>query len=80
MVVYLQKSKGSEEFHQILDFLNSSHIRYALTENPTIYASLMKQFWQTNTARTLDNREIEINASIDGKVKTVTEASSISKC
>ncbi|GJU81970.1 hypothetical protein Tco_1284335 [Tanacetum coccineum] len=48
---------------------------YALTENPTIYVSLIKQFWETDTARTLDNGEIELTATIDGKVKIVTEAS-----
>ncbi|GJX11344.1 hypothetical protein Tco_0201203 [Tanacetum coccineum] len=48
---------------------------YALTANPTIYVSLIKQFWQTATAKTLDNGKIELTATIDGKVKTVTEAS-----
>ncbi|GJW34560.1 putative ribonuclease H-like domain-containing protein [Tanacetum coccineum] len=33
------------------------------------------QFWNTATAKTLDNGEIEITATIDGKVKIVTEAS-----
>ncbi|GJZ03339.1 hypothetical protein Tco_0536614 [Tanacetum coccineum] len=75
MVAYLQKTEGSEGFHQIVDFLNTSHIRYALTENPTIYVSLIQQFWNTATTRTLDNREIKITAIIDGKVKIVTEAS-----
>ncbi|GKC45517.1 hypothetical protein Tco_1063239 [Tanacetum coccineum] len=74
MVAYLKKPEGSEGFHQIVDFLNASHIRYALTENPTIYVSPIKQFWQTATARTLDNGEIELTAIIDGTVKTVTEA------
>ncbi|GJZ61339.1 hypothetical protein Tco_0617476, partial [Tanacetum coccineum] len=32
-------------------------------------------FWQTATARTLDNGEIEISAIIDGKAMIVTEAS-----
>ncbi|GJV21897.1 hypothetical protein Tco_1370917, partial [Tanacetum coccineum] len=32
-------------------------------------------FWETATARTLDNGEIELTAIIDGKVKIVTEAS-----
>nr|GEW61013.1 xylulose kinase-1 [Tanacetum cinerariifolium] len=50
-------------------------IRYDLTENPTIYVSLIQQFWQTATTCTLDNSEIEITATIDGKVKVVTEAS-----
>ncbi|GJS47153.1 hypothetical protein Tco_0597274 [Tanacetum coccineum] len=75
MVAYLKKPEESEEFHQIVDFLNASHIRYALTENPTIYVSLIKQFWETANARTLDNGEIELTATIDGKVKIVTEAS-----
>ncbi|GKB30762.1 hypothetical protein Tco_0870163 [Tanacetum coccineum] len=75
MVAYLKKPEGNEEFHQIVDFLNASHIRYALTENPTIYVSLIKRFWETATARTLDNGEIELTATIDGKVKIVTEAS-----
>ncbi|GJY88416.1 hypothetical protein Tco_0503044 [Tanacetum coccineum] len=75
MVVYLQKTEGSEGFHQIVDFLNTSHIKYALTENPTIYVSLIQQFWQTDTANTLDSGEIQITATIDGKVKLVFEAS-----
>ncbi|GJU27098.1 hypothetical protein Tco_1165719 [Tanacetum coccineum] len=75
MVAYLKKTKGSKGFHQIVDFLNSSHIRYALIENPTIYVSLIQQFWNTATARTLDNGEIEITATIDGKVKIVSKAS-----
>ncbi|GJZ51855.1 hypothetical protein Tco_0606370 [Tanacetum coccineum] len=75
MVAYLKNTEGSEGFHQIVDFLNASHIRYALTENPTIYVSLINQFWQTATTSTLDNGEIEISATIDGKVKIVTEAS-----
>ncbi|GKA60509.1 hypothetical protein Tco_0759916 [Tanacetum coccineum] len=75
MVGYLKKTEGSEGFHQIVDFLNTSHIRYALTKNLTIYVSLIQQFWQTATTRTLDNGEMEIIATIDGKVKTLTKAS-----
>ncbi|GJR46096.1 hypothetical protein Tco_1314199 [Tanacetum coccineum] len=75
MVAYLQKSEGSEGFHQIIDFLNASHIQYALPENPTIYVSFIKQFWKTATARTSANVEVELTATIDGQVKTITEAS-----
>ncbi|GJX65400.1 hypothetical protein Tco_0299743 [Tanacetum coccineum] len=71
MVAYLQKSEGSEGFHQIIDFLNASHIQYALTENATIYVSYIKQFWRTTSA----NGEVELTATIDGQVKTITEAS-----
>ncbi|GJT17269.1 hypothetical protein Tco_0875975 [Tanacetum coccineum] len=75
MVAYLQKSEGSEGFHQIIDFLSTSHIKYALTESPTIYVSLIEQFWQTASASTPENGEMEITATIDGKVKVVSEAS-----
>ncbi|GJX79320.1 hypothetical protein Tco_0327469 [Tanacetum coccineum] len=75
MVAFLNKSEGSEDFHQIIDFLNLSHIKYALTENPTIYTSLIQQFWETAFASTLENEEMEITATIDGRVKTITEAS-----
>ncbi|GJV51485.1 hypothetical protein Tco_1447226 [Tanacetum coccineum] len=75
MVAFLKKPEGSAGFHQIVDFLNSTHIKYALTENPTIYVSLIHQFWQTASASTSENGEMEITATIDGRVKTVTEAS-----
>ncbi|GJY05881.1 hypothetical protein Tco_0371821 [Tanacetum coccineum] len=75
MVAYLHKTKGSEGFHQIVDFLNTSHIKYALTENPTIHVSLIQQFWQTAVANTLDSGEVQITATINGKVKLVFEAS-----
>ncbi|GJT82639.1 hypothetical protein Tco_1056981 [Tanacetum coccineum] len=75
MVAYLQKPKGSEAFHQIVDFLNPSHIKYALIENPKIYISLIQQFWGTTTARTTHDGEVEITASIDGQIKTITEPS-----
>ncbi|GJV01161.1 hypothetical protein Tco_1334730 [Tanacetum coccineum] len=69
MVAYLQKSEGSEGFHQIVNFLTASHIRYALTESSTIHVSLIEQFWQIVTASTLENGDMEITAIIDGKVK-----------
>ncbi|GJV16806.1 hypothetical protein Tco_1362129 [Tanacetum coccineum] len=75
MVAYLKKPSRSEGFQEIVDFLNGSHIRYALTKNPTIYVSLIKKFWQTATVRTVDNGEQEITAIVDGKEFTVTEAS-----
>ncbi|GJR47297.1 putative reverse transcriptase domain-containing protein [Tanacetum coccineum] len=74
MVAFLKKPEGSAEFHQIVDFLNFTHIKYALTENPTIYVSLIHQFWKTASASTSENGEMEITATIDGRVKTVTES------
>ncbi|GJV86173.1 hypothetical protein Tco_1526071 [Tanacetum coccineum] len=75
MVALLEKTDRSEGFHQIVNFLNSSHMRFALSENPTIYDSHIKQFWQTATVNTLHNREQEITPIIDGHVKTITIAS-----
>ncbi|GJU38328.1 ribonuclease H-like domain-containing protein [Tanacetum coccineum] len=49
--------------------------QYALTENPTIYTSLIQQFWETASASTSENEEMEITATIDGRVKTITQAS-----
>ncbi|GJT69789.1 hypothetical protein Tco_1029075 [Tanacetum coccineum] len=70
-----EKTEGSEGFHQIIDFLTASHINYALTESPTIYASLIEQFWQTAALSTIEDGVMEITATIDGRVKTITEAS-----
>ncbi|GJW97129.1 hypothetical protein Tco_0178937, partial [Tanacetum coccineum] len=57
------------------DFLRDSNLRYVLTYNPTIYDSLVKQFWQTATANTIANGTLEINAAIDTIGYTITEAS-----
>ncbi|GKG52779.1 hypothetical protein Tco_0549891, partial [Tanacetum coccineum] len=75
MVAFLKKPEGSEGFHQIVDFLNSTYIQYALTENPIIYVSLIRQFWETASASTSENGKIEITATIDGRIRTITEAS-----
>ncbi|GJZ42874.1 reverse transcriptase domain-containing protein [Tanacetum coccineum] len=75
MVAFLQKPTGSEEFHQIVDFLAGSHIRYALTANPTIYTSLIEQFWQTATVETVNNGEQQLTVIVDGQTIAITEAS-----
>ncbi|GKE91951.1 hypothetical protein Tco_1573046 [Tanacetum coccineum] len=76
MVAYLEKSEGSEGFHQIIDFLTASHIKNALTECPTLYASPIEQFWQTTALSTTKDGVRGITATIDRKVKVfVSEAS-----
>nr|GFC81523.1 hypothetical protein [Tanacetum cinerariifolium] len=75
MVTFLKKSEGSEGFHQILDFLNSTHIKYALTTNPIIYVSLVYQFWETTSISTLEDGKMKITTTIGGRIKTITEAS-----
>ncbi|GJU40184.1 hypothetical protein Tco_1193141 [Tanacetum coccineum] len=75
MAAFLEKSTGSEEFHQVIDFLSQSHISYALTKKPDIYISFIKQFWRNAESYTDTDREVTITAIIDGQSKTITEAS-----
>ncbi|GJY92686.1 hypothetical protein Tco_0508468 [Tanacetum coccineum] len=74
-LVLLVKSEGNEDFHEIIDFLTSSHIYYALTECPTLYISLIEQFWQTAALSTTEDGVHAITATIDGRDKIITEAS-----
>ncbi|GKB05440.1 ribonuclease H-like domain-containing protein [Tanacetum coccineum] len=75
------RSKGGQHETKGIDgSLYKTGERYALTENPTIYVSLIQQFWNTATGRTLDNGEMEITATIDGKntsLKPILSESSI---
>ncbi|GJU19191.1 hypothetical protein Tco_1152533 [Tanacetum coccineum] len=73
MVAFLEKSTGSAGFHQIIDFLNQSHICYALTKKPEVCVSFIKQFWRSAEASTDDNGEVKINATIDGHSLSITE-------
>ncbi|GKD84467.1 hypothetical protein Tco_1355621 [Tanacetum coccineum] len=72
MVAFLEKLTESAGFEQIIDFLNASSIRYALTVNPTIYTSCIKQFWATAKVKTV-NGEVQIQALVDGKKVIITE-------
>ncbi|GKE14739.1 hypothetical protein Tco_1422316 [Tanacetum coccineum] len=51
MVAFLEKPTKFEGFEQIIDFLNASSIRYALTVNPTVYVSSIDQFWATTQVK-----------------------------
>ncbi|GJZ28576.1 hypothetical protein Tco_0573223 [Tanacetum coccineum] len=75
MAAFLEKSTGSEGFHQVINFLSQSHISYALTKKPKIYISFIKQFWRTAEASTDTDGEVTITAIIDGQSKTITKAS-----
>ncbi|GJS43581.1 hypothetical protein Tco_0568624 [Tanacetum coccineum] len=72
---FLEKSTGSAGFHQIIDFLNRSHICYALTKKPDVYISFIKQFWRSTEVPTAENGEVKITATIDGHSLTITEGS-----
>ncbi|GKD12485.1 hypothetical protein Tco_1196892 [Tanacetum coccineum] len=78
-VGFLKKPEESSGFAEIVDFLKGSKLRYALTCNPTIHDSLVKQFWQTATALTLANGTLELRATIYTLEYSITEASIRSK-
>ncbi|GKF45835.1 hypothetical protein Tco_0135637 [Tanacetum coccineum] len=78
-VGFLCKPEESAGSAEIIDFLRGSNLRYALTHNPTIYDSLVKQFWQTTTATTLANGTLELKAIIVNIEYTITKASIRSK-
>nr|GEV91885.1 putative ribonuclease H-like domain-containing protein [Tanacetum cinerariifolium] len=74
-VAYLEKGKGWEAYEHILDILNCSHIRYALTHRTTIvFDSLVKQFWATATVHTLEAGPSDIIATIDVNEVVVTKS------
>nr|GEU73458.1 copia protein [Tanacetum cinerariifolium] len=70
----LAKPAESEGFEQILDFLNGSSVRYALTASPIIRTSCIKQFWSTAKVKTV-NDEVRVQALIDAKRLTIKESS-----
>nr|GEZ61218.1 hypothetical protein [Tanacetum cinerariifolium] len=74
MIAILEKYEHIVNFHQIEDFVEASHIRYALTINPTVYVSHIRQFWSTARVKTSDE-ETKILATVDGKPITISESS-----
>nr|GEW60357.1 retrotransposon protein, putative, Ty3-gypsy subclass [Tanacetum cinerariifolium] len=73
MIAYLTKSDASEGFDQIIDFLNASSIKYALTVNPNIYVSCIKQFWSSVLVKKV-NDVTRLQALVDKKKVIITEA------
>nr|GFA21197.1 hypothetical protein [Tanacetum cinerariifolium] len=72
MIAYLTKLDASEGFEQILDFLNASVIKYALTVNPTIYVSCIKQFWSYVSLKKT-NDVVRLQDLIDRRKVIITE-------
>nr|GEW14729.1 hypothetical protein [Tanacetum cinerariifolium] len=74
MIAILEKYEHNQDFHQIVDFVEASHIRYALTINPTVYVSHIRQFWSTARVETSD-AETKILATVDSKPRIISESS-----
>ncbi|GJQ93413.1 hypothetical protein Tco_0004552 [Tanacetum coccineum] len=73
LVAFLEKPTKSAGFEEIVDFLNANPIKYALTVNPTVYCSCIKQFWDTVKAKTV-NGEVQLQALVDKKKVIITES------
>ncbi|GJZ05192.1 ribonuclease H-like domain-containing protein [Tanacetum coccineum] len=73
MVACLERSDKNAEFHQIVDFLTTSSIHYALTVSPTIYASYIEQFWATSKSKTVNDVK-QIHATVDDKIVVISES------
>nr|GEU99717.1 reverse transcriptase domain-containing protein [Tanacetum cinerariifolium] len=74
MIAILEKLEHNVDFHQTVDFVKASHIRYALTINPTLYVSHIQQFWSIARIETT-NEGTKILATVDGKPMTISESS-----
>lgn len=74
-LAFLGRAKGHEENEPMVDFLQRSKLRYALTHYPTIvHESLVKQFWATAATRSLPDKQTEIVAIVEGAEYVVTES------
>nr|GFA41979.1 hypothetical protein [Tanacetum cinerariifolium] len=73
MIAYLTKLDASEGFDQINNFLNASSIKYALTVNPNIYVSYIKQFWSFVFVKKV-NDVMRLQTLVDKKKVIITEA------
>nr|GFB21593.1 xylulose kinase-1 [Tanacetum cinerariifolium] len=67
------KSDVSEGFNQVIGLLNASYTKYALTINPHIYVSCIKQFWTTVIVKQ-SNDVTRLQALVDNKKMVITEA------
>ncbi|GKE86564.1 hypothetical protein Tco_1560306 [Tanacetum coccineum] len=66
-IAYLGRERGSEDFTDILGYLDHSPLRYALTHDPpVVFDSLVKQFWATATVRPNAAGSHDLVATIDG--------------
>ncbi|GKE87973.1 hypothetical protein Tco_1565448, partial [Tanacetum coccineum] len=74
VVVFLEKPIESDGFAEIIDFLKASSVHYALTVNPIIYTSCIKQFWATAKVQTV-NGVRQLQALVDKKRVIITELS-----
>nr|GEX83914.1 hypothetical protein [Tanacetum cinerariifolium] len=74
MVAILEKGEHNVDFHPLVDFIEASPLRYALTVKPTVYVSHIRQFWSTARIETAEEGT-KILATVDDIVRTISESS-----
>ncbi|GJZ99619.1 hypothetical protein Tco_0672170 [Tanacetum coccineum] len=74
LVAFLEKLAESNGFEQIIDFLNASHVKYALTVNHMVYSSCIKQFWDTVKVKIVNGQD-PLQALVDKQKVIITEES-----
>ncbi|GJX32185.1 hypothetical protein Tco_0242040 [Tanacetum coccineum] len=74
-IAFLEKPAESNEFSEIINFLNANQIHYALTVNPNIYTSCIDQFWATTKAKMVNGKH-QLQALVDKKKVIITGSSS----
>ncbi|GJR53050.1 reverse transcriptase domain-containing protein [Tanacetum coccineum] len=76
LVAFLEKPEENNGFDGIIDFLNASSIKYALTVNPTVYESCIQQFWATAKAKTVNGkfyREVNPRKSLEKRHRVMAD-------
>ncbi|GJV91512.1 hypothetical protein Tco_1539325 [Tanacetum coccineum] len=72
--LYLEKTDGNTEFHEIISFLTRSSIHYALTVSPVVSTTFVEQFWMSAKSKLINNVRY-ITAKVAGKLVSISEAS-----
>ncbi|GJU84424.1 hypothetical protein Tco_1291970 [Tanacetum coccineum] len=72
--LYLEKTDGNTEFHEIISFLTRSSIHYALTVSLVVSTTFVEQFWMSAKSKLINNVRY-ITAKVAGKLVSISEAS-----
>nr|GEZ76984.1 copia protein [Tanacetum cinerariifolium] len=68
------QSEHNADFHPMVDFIEASPLRDALTVKPNVYVSHIRQFWSTAMIETTDEGT-KILATVDGIHINISESS-----
>lgn len=72
LIPLLTKTNKNHLFHPMLDLLSTSTLSFALTLNPPIYESTLREFWSNATIITHNQKTISISSSIQSHPVSIT--------